>query len=267
MKKVKLGLIGKDVSKSQSGKIHQFILEKLGFLCEYSLFSLKKEALESEIARLLKEFDGFNVTIPFKADVVEYLDGIFGDAIMFNSVNTIVCRTRKGYNTDGVGFMQMLQTAGVDVKDKKVLVLGAGGAGRSTALSLKQAGARISLYRRNREELIKTCEALGVTAAVEPEKGGYDIVINATGVGMHDTVGQSPVGEGVFLGAYLAVDLIYRPSESEFLRLAKGAGLRVLNGQAMLFYQAYYSDCYYLGKEPDSLEAERFYMEYCKNEA
>lgn len=266
MNKVKLALVGKDVSKSASGKIHNFILAKLGYACEYSLVSLKEEEFEDAIPRLLNNFDGFNVTMPYKLKIIPYLDELCGDAKVFHSINTVVSRTKKGYNTDGVGFMKMLEVAGVEVGGKAVLVLGAGGAGRSTALSLKQAGAKVFLYRRNLQELEKTCKEIGVTATNLVDRT-YDVVINATGVGMHDSVGKSPVGTEVFLRATLAIDLIHTPTESEFLRVAKGAGLRVLNGKAMLFYQAYYSDCYYVGKEPNVAEAERLYLEYCQFEA
>jgi shikimate dehydrogenase len=83
---------------------------------------------------------------------------------------------------------------------------------------------------------------------------------------MHDSVGRSPVQEGVFIGAEKAIDLIYNPEKTEFLRLAEGQGVGILNGQGMLFYQAYYSDCYYLEKSPDSREAEILYLKYLKTQ-
>ena len=118
MNKVKLALVGKDVSKSASGKIHNFILAKLGYACEYSLVSLKEEEFEDAIPRLLNNFDGFNVTMPYKLKIIPYLDELCGDAKVFHSINTVVSRTKKGYNTDGVGFMKMLEVAGVEVGGK-----------------------------------------------------------------------------------------------------------------------------------------------------
>ena len=82
---------------------------------------------------------------------------------------------------------------------------------------------------------------------------------------MHDTEGVSPVSEKAFLGAKWAIDLIYTPAESEFLRLAKGAGSKTLNGAAMLFYQAYFADCLYLGRTPSDAEAEKLYEKYLRN--
>ena len=262
LKKLRLGLIGKDVSKSLSERMHTFILKKMGVECEYEKYSVAPDNLDSVLRHLLGDCDGFNITIPYKRDVFEYLDGIQGDAFACGAVNTVVCATKQGYNTDGVGFLLMLATAGINVQGKKVLVLGAGGSGRSSAVALKNAGAQVSMYRRNQAELQEVCSQLGVRASIDPEEGGYDIVINCTGVGMHDTEGFSPVSERAFDGAELAVDLIYTPPQSEFLQLAKTRGLQTLNGASMLFYQAYYADCLYLGKEANVEEAKVFYEEY-----
>ena len=259
---LRLGLIGKDVSKSRSERIHTFILEEWGYVCEYERISVPKENFNDAIRRLLGDFDGFNVTIPYKRDVMAYLNEVVGDAMDFGAVNTVVTGSLKGYNTDGVGFLLMLRLAGVEVGNKKVLVLGGGGAGRSSAAALKKAGANVSVYQRRREKLEEVCAELGVTAADDPESGGYDILVNCTGVGMHDTEGVSPVTREAFAGAKNAIDLIYEPAESEFLRLAKTQGVKTLNGAAMLFYQAYFADCLYLGKTPNDTEAEKLYQKY-----
>ena len=259
---VRLALVGKDVSKSVSERIHAFILKEWGYACEYERFSICEEGFDSVMARLLGDFDGFNVTIPYKRDVMMYLDEVTGDAFDCGSVNTVLTETRQGFNTDGVGFLLMLRLAGIEVKNKKVLVLGGGGSGRSTAAALKGAGATVYVYQRRREKLEELCNELGVFAADHPETGGYDILINCTGVGMHDTVGQSPVTAKAFSGAKWAVDLIYNPQQSEFLRLAAGLGISILNGQAMLFYQAYYADCIYVGKTPDDGEAVALYRKF-----
>lgn len=259
---IRLGLVGKDVSKSESEAIHVFILNELGYTCEYENFSVGADDFDNAMRRLLGDFDGFNITIPYKRDVMEYLDGIEGDALTFGAVNTVINQTRVGYNTDGVGFLLMVRLAGIAVQGKKILVLGGGGSGRSTAASLKMAGADVYMYRRNREELLELCQQLGVQPIDDPEMGGFDILVNTTGIGMHDTVGKSPVTAKAFAGAKEAIDLIYYPAQSEFLRLAKESGLTTLNGEAMLFYQGYYSDCLYLGLTPDDGQAEQLYKKY-----
>lgn len=261
VKKLRLGLIGKDVSKSDSEAMHTFILKEMGIECEYERISSAPENFDNCIRRLLGDFDGFNITIPYKKDVIAYLDELSEDATSFSSVNTVVTRTRKGYNTDGIGFLLMLKNAGVEIKGKRILILGGGGSGRSTALTLKREGGEIYMYQRRREQLLETCGQLGISPATDPESG-YEILINCTGVGMHDSVGQSPVREEAFEKAEYAVDLIYKPAKSEFLRLAEKRGVPVLNGEAMLFYQAYYADCLYLGIQPDEAQAKKYYEKY-----
>ena len=96
--------------------------------------------------------------------------------------------------------------------------------------------------------------------ALEP--ADYDIIINATGVGMHKTEGVSPVGEDILSRTRYAIDLIYYPRKSEFLRIAESLGKPVLNGEGMLFYQAYYGDCIVLGRQPKAEEAARLFAAY-----
>ena len=261
-KKIRLGLVGKDVEKSLSPQIHNFILQSWGYELDYEKFSIGNRGLDDVIGTLLGDFDGFNVTIPYKRDVMEYLDGLQGDAMRFGAVNTVVCSTREGHNTDGVGFMKMLREAGTVVKDKKALVLGGGGAGRSTLVALKKGGAKAYLYQRNEEKRKETCAQLDVLEADDPNAGGYNVIVNCTGVGMHDTEGVSPVEEKAFEGAEFAVDLIYEPKETAFLAQAKAKGVKTVGGLAMLFYQSYYADCLYVGKKADEQEAEQLYQGY-----
>ena len=122
------------------------------------------------------------------------------------------------------------------------------------------------MYQRNRENLLETCRELQINPCDGIGLERYAAIVNATGVGMHDTVGVSPVPATAFDGAELAVDLIYKPRETEFLRLAKSCGCRTVSGGAMLFFQAYYSDCYYLGREADSAEADRLYEKYLRRD-
>ena len=262
MQKIRLGLIGKDVSKSPSSKIHTFILRQFGVDCEYESLSITPAELDSVVRRFLGDFDGFSITIPYKRDVFEYLNHIVDDAFTCGAVNTVECATRTGFNTDGKGFLLMLETSGICIQNKRILVLGAGGSGRSVAVALKNAGAQVFLYRRNQAELQEVCAQLGVEPAKNVQSGGYDILINCTGVGMHDTEGQSPVEQSAFIGAEWAVDLIYTPAVSEFLRLAQTQGVQTLNGASMLFYQAYYADCLFLKKTPHVEEAKAMYERY-----
>lgn len=262
---MKLAVIGKDVSGSKSPAMHMFIARSMGREVDYSTFSIPENEFESKIDSVLGSYDGINVTIPYKLSVMPHLKKIEGDARIFGAVNTVDCRTLTGYNTDGLGFMLMLRNNGVEVKGKKVLLIGAGGAGRAVAHKLVGDGAELYVYNRHFDRaasLVRDCGAAGALSAVTPAP--YDIIINATGVGMHDSVGLSPVGEDVLSKADTAVDLIYRPARSRFLEIAEGLGKKTVNGLAMLFYQAYYAECIFLGATPCDGQAAELFEKYSK---
>ena len=274
---LKLAVVGKDVSGSDSPAIHAFLLEKMGKGCTYEKVSIPPSAFSGRAEALFAQFDAFNVTIPFKGSIIPFLRELDGDARKFGAVNTVVTRTRRGYNTDGYGFLTMLENEGVALKDRSVLVLGAGGAGRSCIGKLCEAGAKVSAYERDEDRLFEVYREFGgFTPFTEVPMMPYDVVVNCTGVGMHDTVGKTPavnfasrgtepVGEQLLSLCGAAVDLIYVPAQSEFLRIASSLGKKTVNGAAMLFYQAYLADCIFTGREPSSAEAREFWEEYGRN--
>lgn len=263
MKTLKLAVIGKDVSKSTSPQIHSFIAKLMGNCISYKAVSVPEEEFESKADGLFEEFDGFNVTIPYKLSIIPRLEKICGDALVFGAVNTVRAGDKSGYNTDGLGFALMLKNNGVDVNGKTALVLGAGGAGRSVAKKLSDAGATVSVFDTrfqsaqavaNEFEGIIPLEKIGVKP--------YFLIVNATGIGMHRTEGISPVGEDLLTLCTVAVDLIYTPKKSAFLNIAESFGKQIINGEAMLFYQAYYSECIYFGTEPDEEQAKLLFEQY-----
>lgn len=257
----KLAVIGKDVSKSDSAKMHTFDFKGLGSECTFDLLSVAKEDFDACAKKLIAEYDAFCVTIPYKLDIIPYLDTIVDDAETFGAVNVV--KDKIGYNTDGVGFMLMLEINGIEPGGKKVLVLGAGGAGRSVIKKLADAGADVYAYDMRAENLDNVYRDFGCFTPLKAlEPADYDIIINATGVGMHKTEGVSPVGEDILSRTRYAIDLIYYPRKSEFLRIAERLGKPVLNGEGMLFYQAYYGDCIVLGRQPKAEEAARLFAAY-----
>lgn len=270
---LKLAVLGKDVSKSDSPAIHNFILKHFGVDCSYEKVSIPPAEFSALAERMIAEYDAFNVTIPFKGEIIPFLSSLEGDARSFGAVNTVVCATRKGYNTDGYGFLLMLKNEGIELKGKSVLVLGAGGAGRSCIKKLCESGAEVYAFERDGERLKAVYEEFGgFTPLYQVPSKAFDIIINCTGVGMHNTVGQVPsvlyeTGEiapadALISQCNIAVDLIYVPAESEFLRLARINGKRTVNGAAMLFYQAYMADCIFLGREPDAEEARKLWIKF-----
>ena len=271
---LKLAVVGKDVSQSQSPSMHTYILRNLGAKCSYETVSVPPAQFTERAEELFSRFDAFNVTIPFKGEIIPFLRRTEGDARVFGAVNTVVSATRTGYNTDGEGFSLMLKNAGVEIAGKTALVLGAGGAGRSCCKKLADDGAAVSVYERDEERLYGVYRELGgFSPLTEVPVAPFDIVVNCTGIGMHDTVGKTPAvvfsgGTAEPVGGQLlslcgtAVDLIYVPAQSEFLRIAASLGKKTVNGAPMLFYQAYYADCIYLGRTPDAAEAKALYEGY-----
>lgn len=265
MKSLNLAVVGKDVSKSQSPQIQQFLAEKLGYKVNYKKISVTETEFSARAEKLFKELDGFNVTIPYKLSIIPYLDCVAGDAQVFGAVNTVKTSTKTGYNTDGLGFGLMLKNGGVDVNGKNVFVLGAGGAGRSAVKKLIDGGARVTLYSRTFEKTRAVAnEFKSVICAGQLENKPYYAIINATGVGMHKTVGISPVGDELLSLCEVAVDLIYEPQKTRFLQLAESFNKKTVNGFAMLFYQAYYSACIFADIPADEKQAERLFEEYKK---
>jgi len=269
---LRLAVIGKDVSKSLSPEMHRFILDRMGYACEYEKISLSEEELEKNGEELFSRFDGFNATIPHKQNILPFLKKLEGDAGVFGAVNTVVTKTRTGYNTDGTGFLTMLEEADFSAKGKRVLVLGAGGAGRSCIYALNGAGAEVTAYERDGERLNAVYgDFKDFTPRTSLDFFRFDFIVNCTGVGMHDTVGKTPSvpdgnGDDCILrlveNCSAVVDLIYEPKESELLRLARERGKRVLNGEAMLFFQAYAADCIFTGTARDMKFAKTLWKEY-----
>lgn len=265
MKELKLALIGKDVSKSLSPKVHNFISKRMGNKIVFTNISIPENEFEQRIEELLKELDGFNVTIPYKLSVIPHLKKVEGDGKVFGSVNTVTTRDLRGDNTDGMGFAMMLENNHISVNGKDVLVLGAGGSGRSVSKKLLDAGANVYICDINSEKACNLAQEFnGIIALNGLEIKPYYLIANATGVGMHESEGQSPIDENLISLCEVAVDLIYTPKKSKFLQIAEGLSKKILNGEGMLFYQAYFSECIYFGVKPDNLQAKMLFEEYLK---
>ena len=259
----KLAVIGKDVSKSLSPQMHKFIAKHTGKQLEYESISIPESEFDNRIRNLFNEYDGFNVTIPYKLSIIPHLKKTEGDAEVFGAVNTVRVNDMSGHNTDGLGFMLMLKNNGVDVAGKDVLLLGAGGAGRSVAKKLADGGANVFVYD-TRYESAKNIENefKGVKAIERVDCRPYFAIINATGIGMHNTEGLSPIGEDIIGKCENAVDLIYTPKKSAFLQMAERCGKRIINGEAMLFYQAYYAQCIFFETPANEVEAKELFNKF-----
>ena len=225
MKSYKLGLIGEKLGHSFSPAIHT----KLG-TPDYSLFELKPEELETFLER--EDFDGLNVTIPYKKAVIPYCAELTEQAKRIGSVNTIIRRadgTLLGHNTDYDGFLYMIRSSGVEVQGKKCLILGTGGASLTvrTVLEDLSAGEIVFISRtgeNNYQNLDRHADAR--------------IIVNTTPVGMYPRNGEAPLDVRAFPVLEGVFDLIYNPARTRLMLDAEQLGIPAVNGLGMLVAQA-----------------------------
>ena len=236
---MKFGLLGRKLGHSYS----PMIFELLGHY-RYDLYEREPEQLES----LLRsgEFDGLNVTIPYKKAVLPLLDRVDPLARRLGSVNTIVRQpdgSLDGYNSDYDGFSYLVRHSGLALQGKKALVLGSGGASVTVVAVLQDLGALPVVISRSGEN-------------------NYDnlclhrdarIIVNATPVGMYPNVGKAPLNVRDFPGLEGVFDLIYNPARTQLLLNCESCGIPAWNGLRMLVAQAKTSAEHFLGKPlPDS---------------
>lgn len=219
---MKYALIGEKLSHSFSKIIH----ERIGG--EYDLVELKEEQVESFVKNNC--YDGFNVTIPYKKLVMKYLDEISPLAEMVGSVNTVVKKNGKliGYNTDVRGLEYQIESLGVDLEKKNVLVLGSGGASNTAvALCLLKGAKSVNVVSRAGKLNYQNCYELTET----------EIIINATPVGMYPNVEDMPIDIDRFSNLIAVFDLIYNPIRSNLVLSAINKGLIASGGLKMLVTQ------------------------------
>ena len=240
----KFCVIGNPINHSLSPKLHNFWFKKNKIEASYE----KKLLEEKEIPKLIEsirksEINGVNVTVPFKNSVIPFLDSLSSEAKKTNSVNTICKEEDKiiGHNTDIAGFELALRYINYDVKRKKALIIGAGGVSSSIILALTNMKCEnIYLTNRTFEKAEKIKEIFN---SIIIHKWGdipdFDIVINATSVGLKNEnfdLELNKFGNNKFF-----YDVIYNPSETNFLKNAKLKGNMTENGRMMFIYQAHQS--------------------------
>lgn len=223
--KKRCGLIGEKLGHSFSPAIHGKLADY-----EYKLYELSPEQLGPFLEK--KEYDGLNVTIPYKKTVIPYCDELTEAAKSIGSVNTIVKRpdgTLLGHNTDYDGFMWLLKNAGADVKGKKALVLGTGGASVTVQAALRNMGAStVVVVSRSGEDNYENIA----------RHSDAKILVNATPVGMYPKTGVSPVNLDVFTALEGVFDVVYNPAKTQLLLEAEKRGIPCANGLGMLVAQA-----------------------------
>lgn len=246
----KFALIGEKLSHTFSPFIHKEILNHIDIVGKYEVLEFSKDYLPNIVDDLKHQlYRGVNVTIPYKTDIIPYLDSISPEAQDIGAINTInfLGNSSIGYNTDYFGFGKLLNYNKIDIKGKTALILGTGGASRAVKKylednyikSIKFASTDIEYAKRK----YSGYESYSYNRLSSLEK--IDLIINCTPLGMYGALNQGYVVNGFnivdksFLSKFeVAIDLIYNPLETIFLKEAKELGLKTLNGLYMLVAQA-----------------------------
>lgn len=257
MNEKKFALIGHPIGHTMSPFIHSRLFPLSGVSARYGVLDIPPGELAARIP-LLRLLDGFNITIPLKRAVIPLLDALDKKAGVFGSVNTVKNENGRlvGYTTDGEGFVLALRAAGI-TPDGRTAILGAGGAARAIAFECALAGGEIQLATRPHgvpaaerlaEDLRRAVPGARVGHCLIPELSGpFDLLVNATPVGMYPNAGVSPVGPETVRQAKCVFDAVYNPGETELLRLAGAAGIPTVSGMGMLVRQAAASESIWLG--------------------
>ena len=235
-------VIGNPIEHSLSPKLHNYWFKKNNINASYD----KKKIEKSEIQEIVSEIkdnklDGLNVTVPFKSDVIPFLDELSEESKITQSVNTIYMHDKKliGHNTDIKGFELSLKETQFELKNKSIFILGAGGVVPSIIYALEKLKVlKIIISNRTKQKAENLKRNFSKINVVDwGDRPEFDIIINATSLGLsnEDNLGlnfKNINKEKLFY------DVIYNPKETNFLRTGKKLGCKVFNGKMMFIYQA-----------------------------
>lgn len=234
-------LLGNPVAHSLSPGMHNAHFRHLGINADYFAMECERDRLKALLETLRSPlFAGANVTKPYKNLIVSMLDEVDEGAARIGAVNTIVSQNGKliGYNTDGPGFVDDLRR---EIEPEKVLILGAGGAGSAVGLYLSVAGTEVDYYdikvHRAVEGAARSAAYAPSRALDSPDPTAYPVIVNATGLGMHGALDETPLDKDRMNPETFYIDLTYAPSKTRFLKDAESIGARFKNGLGMVIEQ------------------------------
>jgi shikimate dehydrogenase len=235
-------VIGNPIGHSLSPQLHNYWIKKNNINAVYNKKKLNTDGLKDLISKIKsKEINGVNVTVPFKKEVISYLDELSIEAESSQSVNTICLNNNKiiGHNTDITGFELAIKDLKYDIVGKKILIIGAGGVVASIIFALnKMKASQIILCNRTKSKTKDLKNLFKDLKLIDwGEIPNFDMVINATSIGLKDEDELNLEFLKVQKGKFF-YDLIYNPKETNFLKKARETGNATENGKKMFIYQA-----------------------------
>lgn len=264
-------VIGEKLGHTRSPQIHGLFFD---IKDEKGVYNVKEIAREDigNCRDFLLCYDGVNVTIPYKTDVMKNLDCVSDEAQNIGAVNTIkrVGERLEGYNSDPYGFAAMLASRGINAAKKRATVLGWGGAAKSVVHALKEVGADVTVVSRNPEKVAENGVRAIDYAELERECAsgvkGF-LLVNCTPVGMYPKEGVSPVDENVIKNYSALADIVYNPMYTEFLRIGAKLGKRCVGGLYMLVAQAMKSQSIWRDEKVDETATKKIFNKLSFDEA
>lgn len=262
-------VIGSPVSSSKSPAMQTAGFKALGIEHEFTFLpaEVKPEDLEKAITAARKaNIKGISVTMPHKQTVIKYIDILDDAAEEIGAVNTIVNKEGEleGHNTDWIGAMKALEKR-TSLQEKKVAVIGAGGAARAIIYGLINKDAHVKVFNRSIEKAKDLAKefAVGFGSLEElKEVEDYDIIINASSIGMNEE--KSPLSKDLLNENQIIFDIVYSPMETTLIKEAKEKGAEVIYGYEMLLYQGLEQFRLFTGYEPPVKEMEEALLKELK---
>ena len=247
MSQKRYAVIGHPIGHTMSPFIHERLFALSGVDASYEVFNIPPHDLGSTYSSL-RALDGYNITIPHKRSVIPYLDEMDKKAALYGSVNTVKNGEKAtGYTTDADGFFMALEGSGIPHMGK-VVILGAGGAGRTMAFEAALAGystviavrpSSLSRAARLAGDIRSNAPHAQVeTSLISALHGHIDLLANATPCGMYPNVEEMPVKEDLLKNCSYVFDAIYNPQETLLLKKAREQGAKTIGGLSMLVWQA-----------------------------
>ena len=235
-------VIGNPITHSLSPELHNYWIKENGINGIYNKEKLNVENLKEFFLKIKnKEINGANITVPFKRDVIAYLDQLSLEAEKTQSVNTVYLKKDKitGHNTDIDGFELAIKDANYDIEGKKVLILGAGGVVPSVIFALyKMRVLSVTISNRTKSKAENLKSLFNDLKIVDwGEVSNFDMIINATSIGLKKE-DKLDLDLSKFKSSEFFYDVIYNPKETNFLKDGKKLGKKTENGKKMFIYQA-----------------------------
>ena len=249
-----IGFFGATYRTSKMYAMYNAAFEALGLNYIYIPFIVQDLAKAVEGVRHLG-VQALGVTIPYKIEILPYLDELDSDASRIGAVNAVINSNGRliGANTDGKGAVRALQEATL-IAGKKVVLLGAGGAARALAFAIADEGGELLIVNRTEEAARTLAQAVGcrygIVEQLAEEIGNTHIVVNATSVGMAPNVDASSLSQDMLRPELIVMDLVSNPRETQLLTTARERGCKLVYGERMLFWQGALKFQLYTGAEP-----------------